>query len=89
MHSYLYCRNLHINIAFIIVVLFYDKVLIDIAGISVPARVPGSIYTDLLNGGILHDPYYRNNSVNYRWVAYESWTFRRSIQRKQIILSLN
>ena len=60
-----------------------DNILSDVTGITVPAIVPGSIYTDLYNARILSDPcYYRNNSLNYRWVAYENWTFQRTVERK-------
>ncbi len=29
--------------------------------VTVPASVPGSVYTDLINAGRLHDPYYRDH----------------------------
>jgi len=45
--------------------------------IEVEGRVPGSIYTDLYNGGVLaHGPlFYRLNDLNYRWVSFENWTY--------------
>ncbi|KAK7576622.1 hypothetical protein V9T40_012908 [Parthenolecanium corni] len=44
--------------------------------IEVSALVPGGIFTDLQNDGILKESiYYRFNDVNYRWVSKESWTY--------------
>ena len=38
--------------------------------ISIPATVPGGIYTDLSNAGVLRDDiYYRFNDLEYRWVG--------------------
>lgn len=43
--------------------------------IKISSNVPGNIYTDLIEAGILGDPYYRFNVDVYRWVGYEEWTF--------------
>ena len=51
------------------------------SAISINATVPGDIYSDLMSAGILKvDPYYRDNDVLYRWVAYDDWTFERSFK---------
>lgn len=45
-------------------------------GINVAATVPGGIYTDLQNAGVLtEDIFYRFNDVEYRWVARDNWTY--------------
>ena len=45
--------------------------------ITVPASVPGGVYTDLRQAGVLaQDIYYRFNDLEYRWVAKEDWTYR-------------
>ncbi|KAL4864628.1 hypothetical protein BDV12DRAFT_200957 [Aspergillus spectabilis] len=43
--------------------------------ISVPASLPSQAHLDLLNAGIIDDPYYGLNEINYRWVADEDWTY--------------
>ncbi|CAG2120183.1 unnamed protein product, partial [Medioppia subpectinata] len=44
--------------------------------IRVLARVPGSIFTDLIRNNVLkEDPYYGSNDFNYKWVSYDNWTF--------------
>ena len=43
---------------------------------QIPATVPGGIYTDLQNAGILtSDLYYRFNEDNFKWVALTNWTY--------------
>ena len=61
---------------------------------KVAATVPGGIYTDLSNAGILkQDIYYRFNDVEYRWASKENWTYSRTfnvpkklMKRKEIFL---
>ncbi|XP_071805929.1 beta-mannosidase-like isoform X2 [Asterias amurensis] len=47
--------------------------------ISIPATVPGGVYTALQTAGIINDPYTEYNDVLYRWVAYDNWTYTRTI----------
>jgi beta-mannosidase len=44
---------------------------------EVPAKaVPGGIFTDLQNAGVLTGEfYYRFNDFDFRWVAHENWTY--------------
>jgi len=44
---------------------------------DVEADVPGGVYTDLMNAGLLPDGdiYYRYNDLDYRWVAMVNWTY--------------
>lgn len=46
--------------------------------ISVSAKVPGTVHIALFHSGNIKDPYFRYNDVDYRWVAYENWTYTRS-----------
>ncbi|XP_071452047.1 beta-mannosidase [Hetaerina americana] len=47
--------------------------------ISVSAKVPGGIYSDLISAHILgEDVYYKSNDEDYRWVAYDNWTYQRN-----------
>lgn len=44
--------------------------------LQIPASVPGGIYSDLLNAGILpSDIYYRFNEDDYKWVPETNWTY--------------
>jgi len=43
-----------------------------------PATVPGGIYSDLREAGILPEEiYHRFNDHAYRWVGYDTWTYTR------------
>lgn len=43
------------------------------------ATVPGNVYSDLLRNNVLKgDPLFGDNHLNYRWVAYDNWTFHKS-----------
>ncbi|CAK1550482.1 unnamed protein product [Leptosia nina] len=48
--------------------------------ISVAATVPGGIYTDLQNAGIIGNVLDGFNDVLARWVAYDSWTYETKFQ---------
>ena len=58
-----------------------------IAGIEVNGTVPGSIYTDLYSGGVLNQGplLYRFNDLDYRWVAYNDWTYSVEFNGKSLI----
>jgi len=60
------------------------------SGIKVAATVPGGIYTDLRNGGVLQqDILYGSNDMNYRWVAHDKWTYETTFQGKNLQMLLN
>ncbi len=40
------------------------------------AKVPGAVHTDLLDQGIIADPFYRNNERQVQWVGERNWTYR-------------
>ena len=46
----------------------------------IPASVPGSVYKDLENAGIIKDPYYSTNSLLCEWVANRFWTYMTSFE---------
>uniref|UniRef100_A0A1B6DET4 beta-mannosidase n=1 Tax=Clastoptera arizonana TaxID=38151 RepID=A0A1B6DET4_9HEMI len=53
--------------------------------IDVPANVPGGIYTDLRNAGVLAEElFYRFNDQEYRWVAKENWTYYSSFTLREM-----
>ena len=41
----------------------------------IDATVPGSIYCDLLNAGLIEDPLYEMNSLKCEWVAQRWWCY--------------
>lgn len=42
-----------------------------------PARVPGCVHTDLLDTGLIPDPFYRDNETKVQWIEKEDWEYRR------------
>ncbi|XP_033097718.1 beta-mannosidase-like [Anneissia japonica] len=48
--------------------------------ISVTAVIPGSVHTALMSKGIIGDPYFRFNDLEYRWIVYTNWTFSRTFE---------
>ncbi|XP_013070848.2 beta-mannosidase-like isoform X1 [Biomphalaria glabrata] len=59
----------------------------DWSGIKTFGRVPGSIYTALVDNGIIQNPLYRQNDVNLAWIGYTDWnyTFSFSINRDKVL----
>jgi beta-mannosidase len=43
-----------------------------------PARVPGTVHTDLLAAGRIEDPFYRLNELDQQWVGQADWLYRRA-----------
>ncbi len=41
-----------------------------------PASVPGSVHMDLLENGVIGEPYYRNNEQKYQWIGEKNWEYR-------------
>ena len=42
---------------------------------GLPATVPGCVHTDLLNNGVIDDPYWRDNNTAYQWIEKEKWNY--------------
>ena len=40
------------------------------------ATVPGCIHTDLMNNGMIEDPYYRLNESKVQWVDKKDWVYK-------------
>lgn len=51
-------------------------------GYDLEAAVPGGVHTALMHNANIGDPYYRFRDVEYRWIAYENWTYYRNFSRK-------
>ena len=41
-----------------------------------PAKVPGCVHTDLLDNGIIKDPFYRLNESEVQWVDKKDWVYQ-------------
>ena len=55
--------------------------------ISINGRVPGLIHHDLIDRGIVDEPYYRMNEKTQQWVGESTWEYRRtfSLTQEQLI----
>ncbi len=41
-----------------------------------PAKVPGCVHLDLMENGVIEDPYYRDNESKYQWIGEKDWEYR-------------
>jgi len=48
-----------------------------------PATVPGVVHTDLINNGIIDDPYFRLNERSVQWVDKEDWEYKTTLTVNQ------
>lgn len=71
------------------VILYHHEICLILyfnTAIHIEAEVPGSIYSDLRRNKILNQhPYYEKNDVNYRWVAYDNWTYIKNFISKKLL----
>ena len=44
-----------------------------------PARVPGTIHTDLLANGFIEDPFWRDNEMKLQWIGEEDWSYETTV----------
>ena len=56
--------------------------------ITLHGEVPGNVHTALYRNGTIVDPYFRFNDVKYRWIAYDNWTYTRSLEGLYIFVYL-
>ena len=45
-----------------------------------PAHVPGVVQTDLLQAGLIPDPFYQDNEFRLQWIGNTDWEYRTTIQ---------
>ncbi|SBT68329.1 beta-mannosidase [Micromonospora sediminicola] len=48
----------------------------EIAGVEVPATVPGCVHTDLLAAGLIPDPYLDDNENRLTWIGRTDWVYQ-------------
>ncbi|KAJ6252035.1 beta-mannosidase [Anaeramoeba flamelloides] len=49
---------------------------------SLDAKVPGSVQTSLESEAIIGNIYYRFNDVNYRWISYDTWSYKTTFTKQ-------
>ncbi|XP_015764921.1 PREDICTED: beta-mannosidase-like [Acropora digitifera] len=55
--------------------------------LSVYGEVPGNVHTALFRNGRIPNPYFRFNDVQYRWIAYDNWTYSRTLEVSEALHS--
>ncbi|OJF10572.1 glycoside hydrolase family 2 protein [Couchioplanes caeruleus] len=50
-----------------------------LAGVTVPAWVPGCVHTDLMSEGRLEDPFRDDNEIAAAWIGRTDWQYRRDV----------
>lgn len=60
------------------------KTALSFSAISVPGSVPGGVYTDLHNAGVIGDILSGYNDVLTRWVSYDTWTYTGKFNGKNL-----
>ncbi|XP_006872780.1 PREDICTED: beta-mannosidase [Chrysochloris asiatica] len=48
--------------------------------LKLPGTVPGCVHSALVQQGLIQDPYYRFNDLNYRWISLDNWTYSKEFQ---------
>ena len=51
-----------------------------------PATVPGTVHTDLMDNGVIDDPYYRLNELDVQWIDKTDWEYKTTFQADENIL---
>jgi beta-mannosidase len=54
---------------------------------STEATVPGCVHTDLLEGGKIEDPFYRDNEQKLMWIGESDWIYTREFEVDDYTLS--
>jgi beta-mannosidase len=49
----------------------------------IPATVPGTVHTDLLEAGLINDPYYRDNALELKSLEKASWVYEKTFELSQ------
>jgi beta-mannosidase len=43
--------------------------------ITTKGNFPSQVHLDLMENGLIEDPYYGDNVYNYRWICYDDWKY--------------
>ena len=50
------------------------------------AKVPGVVHIDLLDNGVIEDPFWRNNELQLQWIEEKDWVYRTHIHTDEKLL---
>ncbi len=53
------------------------------------ATVPGCVHTDLMDNGLIPDPYYRDNETKVQWIEKENWEYRKEFEVSESLMGKN
>ncbi|XP_003796374.3 beta-mannosidase [Otolemur garnettii] len=48
--------------------------------LELSGEVPGCVHSALFQQGLIQDPYYRFNDLNYRWISLDNWTYSKTFK---------
>ncbi|XP_008579060.1 PREDICTED: beta-mannosidase [Galeopterus variegatus] len=48
--------------------------------LELPGAVPGCVHSALFQQGLIQEPYYRFNDLNYRWISLDNWTYSKEFK---------
>uniref|UniRef100_A0A5F8G3D5 Beta-mannosidase n=1 Tax=Monodelphis domestica TaxID=13616 RepID=A0A5F8G3D5_MONDO len=48
--------------------------------VALPGLVPGCVHSALFQHGLIQDPYYRFNDLNYSWVSLDNWIYSKEFR---------
>jgi beta-mannosidase len=51
-----------------------------------PASVPGAVHTDLLEAGVIEDPFFRDNEQRLQWIEQDAWQYRTAFEPSPAML---
>lgn len=52
------------------------------------AKVPGVVHTDLLQAGLIPDPWFGTNEKNLQWIEEKNWTYRNTLMLSEAELKM-
>jgi len=65
----------------------FDEVPATIHDRAIPAQVPGCVHLDLLNAGLIPDPYLDRNEELVQWIGRTDWEFRATFTVDEAVLA--
>lgn len=51
-----------------------------------PAEIPGVVHTDLLNNGLIEDPFYGDNEMKYQWIGEKTWEYQLNFDVEESVI---
>lgn len=47
--------------------------------LAYPAKIPGTVHTDLLNNALIEDPFFGTNEKDLQWIENETWIYETGV----------